>query len=148
MLFLLLSFYKPGLPLAGSAAAISLSTALLLHMVAIGTRMIILERPPVGTLYESVLFVALIAALAGIMAALRLKNKTACRGGVLCGTCLAGCGAVTIPDSSNFDVLGAVLNTNFWLATHVLIITAGYGFCVITALLVSYAADERRQTAL
>jgi len=33
----------------------------------------------------------------------------------------------------DFKVLDAVLNTNFWLATHVLFVTIGYGWCFLTA---------------
>lgn len=32
----------------------------------------------------------------------------------------------------------AVLNTNFWLATHVTIITAGYGMCVLAACMAHF----------
>jgi cytochrome c biogenesis factor len=32
-------------------------------------------------------------------------------------------------------MLDAVLNTNFWLATHVLVVTMGYGWCFLTAVI-------------
>ncbi|HRQ60885.1 MAG TPA: hypothetical protein PLO23_05170, partial [Alphaproteobacteria bacterium] len=38
-------------------------------------------------------------------------------------------------DPAALDVLGAVLDTNFWLGTHVLVITSGYGMCILAALL-------------
>jgi len=39
------------------------------------------------------------------------------------------------PDGDEFPLLDAVLNTNFWLATHVICITIGYGWCVLVSLI-------------
>lgn len=41
--------------------------------------------------------------------------------------------SLTEPDT--LKVLTAVLNTNFWLATHVLCITAGYAWCLVVSLM-------------
>src|SRR5690606_33290511 len=42
---------------------------------------------------------------------------------------------VALTTSDSLEVLAAVLNTNFWLATHVVCVTAGYALCVISAAL-------------
>lgn len=120
--------------LAFLAAKITAAGAILSHSAGIALRVIILDRPPVGTLYESVLFVAVICA--GIGLALSFKKQ----GGfaLLCGT-FSALGLLMIApfiagDNQTLGVLAAVLNTNFWLATHVLCITIGYGICVMAAL--------------
>jgi ABC-type transport system involved in cytochrome c biogenesis permease subunit len=40
---------------------------------------------------------------------------------------------VFAPEGDSLETLVAVLNTSFWLGTHVLCITAGYGLCLLTA---------------
>ena len=40
-----------------------------------------------------------------------------------------------LQNNDSLELLVAVLNTNFWLATHVLSITAGYGVCILAACL-------------
>ena len=103
------------------------------HLAAIVLRVLILSRPPVGTLYESVLFVAFICVLAaGIFEALK-KDGNGVMMGATTGLLLLFC-AGSFSGEDSMGVLVAVLNTNFWLATHVLCITMGYAFCLITAM--------------
>ena len=105
-----------------------------MHAASILIRVYILERPPVGTLYESLLFVSLIAVLMGLFIERRLHNYL----GLLVAT-VAGSGLLIASQSfSGEDTMGmliAVLNTNFWLATHVLCVTTGYGFGLVTGLI-------------
>jgi ABC-type transport system involved in cytochrome c biogenesis permease subunit len=99
------------------------------------TRIIILERPPVSTLYESVLFVALIAALLG---ALMDRGKTSHEGKLiasLLGAFLMGISGIFAVGADTLGVVIAVLNTDFWLATHVITITAGYGIALVAGTL-------------
>lgn len=101
---------------------------------AIIARMIILGRPPVGTLYESILFVAAICALVSFFIERKRKDGTGLLIGSLTGIFLLFAGE-SFAEDDTMKMLVAVLNTNFWLATHVLCITIGYGWCLITALL-------------
>ncbi len=105
-----------------------------LHFIAIAARIYILERPPVGTLYESLLFVSLIAVLFGLLIEFRLRNSLG-----LLVSCLLGSLLLFASQSfSGEDTMGmliAVLNTNFWLATHVLCITTGYGFGLVAGII-------------
>ena len=106
-----------------------------LHIAAINLRIYILDRPPVGTLYESVLFVSLICAGAGLRIGLSRKSPLTIATGLVAAIALLLSSALFQPASGGLDVLVAVLNTNFWLTTHVLIITAGYGLCILAACL-------------
>lgn len=107
---------------------------LLSHIVFIIFRVIILERPPVGTLYESLLFVSLICTV--VIFAMALKQKQEGRAqsiiiGALSGFVLLFV-SYGLKDTNSMPTLVAVLNTNFWLAVHVLCITIGYGFCLLS----------------
>lgn len=120
---------KPKLP--AILAAFGIGT----HITALALRIYILERPPVGTLYESILFVSLICAGFGLRVALARKSPLTLVAGLASAIALLLCAPVFQPASGNLEVLVAALNTNFWLTTHVLIITAGYGICILTACL-------------
>ncbi len=101
---------------------------------AIISRVLILERPPVGTLYESILFVAAICSIVSFFLESKRKDGTGILLGSLSGLFLLFA-AESFAEDDTMKMLVAVLNTNLWLATHVLCITIGYGWCLITALL-------------
>ncbi|MBU0799373.1 MAG: cytochrome c biogenesis protein CcsA [Alphaproteobacteria bacterium] len=104
----------------------------LIHTAGIALRVYILDRPPVGTLYESVLFVSLITVITALIAGRRQAAIIAA--GALAGAGLLIMAPFLIRGGDTMPVLVAVLNTNFWLATHVIIITAGYGFALLCGL--------------
>jgi len=117
-------------PLLFKLAAASLCLGILPHLLDILLRVYILDRPPVGTLYESVIFVSLICAIGALFFEKKTKNGLSILTGALVAASLIAISkAFSIGD--NLEVLIAVLNTNFWLATHVLCITIGYGWCVL-----------------
>jgi len=114
---------------------LSLMAGLIIQGLGLAFRIYVMERPPVGTLYESILFVGLVAPLISLFVEKRLKNA----GGLLCGS-IAGVmlgllAQSMVGEEDNMKVLGAVLNTRFWLTTHVLCITIGYGWCLLTSIL-------------
>lgn len=104
-----------------------------LHIAAIVARIYILGRPPVGTLYESVLFVSLICAMPGVIAAMKKPVSLFSAAGFISAAMLLLIAPVALPRGDSLEVLVAVLNTNFWLATHVICITIGYGVCILAA---------------
>lgn len=110
------------------------SAGVLAHASHIGIRIFILDRPPVGTLYESVLFVSFICALTMLFVSLKQQTNKQLNsifiGSIIAFLLLSISNGLT--DSNNMQTLSAVLNTNFWLATHVLCITIGYGFSILT----------------
>jgi ABC-type transport system involved in cytochrome c biogenesis permease subunit len=116
--------------------AIALAVSgLMVQATGLGLRMYILNRPPVGTLYESVLFVSWVAAFVALL------SKWRGRDGLLlgCGLVIAAGLLLLAPalqkDRESLTTLAAVLNTNFWLATHVICITIGYGACLVVSVL-------------
>jgi len=91
------------------------------------TRMLIQGRPPVTNLYSSAVFVGLIAVLLSLFLERIYKNGI--------GSAVAGLiGFSTLIIAHNLSLSGdtmemmqAVLDSNFWLATHVVTVTMGYG---------------------
>lgn len=109
-----------------------------LHSLAMIVRMMILGRPPVSNLYESVLFVSLLTAAIG--GALAWKEQKA-----IIAIFASAMAALLLLVSQNLlggqeqlPVVMAVLNTDFWLATHVVCITAGYAAAIIASLMAHY----------
>ncbi len=103
--------------------------ATLLLAAGITLRCIIRERPPVTTLYETILFSTLVAA--GVALFMEFINRR--RVGLFLSTTL---GALGLFLANKYEIregadtmpsMIAVLDTNFWLATHVTTITIGYG---------------------
>lgn len=115
------------------------------HAMGIALRVYVLQRPPVGTLYESVLFVSLICVFAALILCFRSGRVLYLLGGALAGLILLAVAPVTMPQGSSLQMLSAVLNTNFWLATHVLCITAGYGLCIITAVFAHFELFTKKE---
>jgi ABC-type transport system involved in cytochrome c biogenesis permease subunit len=113
----------------------SLCLGFCIHAAGIGARMFILSRPPVGTLYESILFVGAVSVLYTLYAFVRTQKTLWIWLGALIGAVLHQLGFAHDQGGDSMMMLTAVLNTNFWLSTHVTVITAGYAFCIITALL-------------
>jgi ABC-type transport system involved in cytochrome c biogenesis permease subunit len=121
-------------PLGHSAFALVAFT-LVVHTVALVTRMYLSGRPPVTNLYSSAIFIG------WGMVILGLVLERFYRLGV--GTTLAAvAGFVTLliadilaADGDTMEVLQAVLDTQFWLATHVTCITLGYATTFVAGLL-------------
>jgi ABC-type transport system involved in cytochrome c biogenesis permease subunit len=111
-------------------------------------RILLLSRPPVATLYESILFVGWISALLGLAIEYTQQdahaqhpnpNRRQNSLGLLLGAGTAGLLQWIANDyaleGDTLHVLLAVLNTNFWLGTHVIAITIGYGTCLLAGTL-------------
>lgn len=109
--------------------------AVVLITAALLARVYMLERPPVGTLYESMLFVTAILGL-GILGMTRRHDQPGfLAGGAIASLLMLIVAPAVKPDVESMTTLTAVLNTNFWLTVHVLCITAGYGACILTSVL-------------
>lgn len=119
-----------------------LSASVLIQIIGICLRIYILDRPPISTLYETVIFVSALSMLYLIILAFRNPGHLWVWMCFILGILFHIVGFSHSQDSDSFVVLVAVLNTNFWLTTHVICITAGYGFCAITSILSHYAIGD------
>ena len=112
-----------------------ISCGFLLHGFGLLSRMVIMQRPPVSTLYESILFVSFILVLFALIFELIRKDTIGILIGVVGGSLLHFVGFKYAADGDTLGMLVAVLNSNFWLATHVTTITIGYGVSLVAGLM-------------
>ena len=116
------------------ASLLLLVLGLVPHTFGLVLRILITDRPPVTNLFETFVFVGWGAAVCGIAMEYLRKHYLGLFSGLAGGFVfflLSGkfAAADTMP------VLQAVLDTNFWLSTHVTVITAGYMACCVAGLI-------------
>lgn len=103
-----------------------LTSGLIVHTIAIVLRIYLQERPPVTNLYSSAVFVGWAAVAVGI-----LLERIHRIGIAALGSGAVGFATLVIAhnlgnDGDTMQMMQAVLDDNFWLATHVVVITLGY----------------------
>jgi ABC-type transport system involved in cytochrome c biogenesis permease subunit len=110
------------------ASSVLTVAALLVLGVGITLRCILRERPPVSTLYESILFIA----FCGVLTAMIIEWVNRQRIALFLATLLGSLGLFLagwyeeVSGTDTMPQLQAVLDTNFWLSTHVTTVTIGY----------------------
>ena len=118
------------------AAFFLLMLALSIHLFGLVSRVVISGRPPVTNLYSSALFASaglvVLMLVVELITKIGMGNAAASLGGFLA---LMWAWTMTIADGDTFTVMQAVLDTQFWLATHVVIITLGYSATLGAGLL-------------
>jgi ABC-type transport system involved in cytochrome c biogenesis permease subunit len=124
-LLAVLSWVGWSAPLSRAALWLTAGT-LVLHTLAIVARVYISGRPPVTNLYTTAIFIGWVCAVCGFILELVYRLGF---GSVVAG--IAGFVTLTIGDGlaargDTFTVMQAVLDTQFWLATHVVTINTGY----------------------
>jgi len=108
----------------------------ILHTAALGYRMWLHGRPPVTNLYSTGIFVAWGAVGLGIMLERVWKNGIgAAATGITGFVSLIIAHNLGLSGEDNLESVRAVLDTNFWLATHVTIVTLGYSATFVAGLL-------------
>jgi len=98
-------------------------------------RCIIRGRPPISTLYETILFITAVCVLVALFIEAVNRRRVALSVGSFLGSLgmfLAGRYEITNAQDT-MPQLVAVLDTNFWLATHVTIINVGYAAGMLAA---------------
>lgn len=114
-------------PRQGRPIAFALLTiAIILHFFGILSRMYIQERPPVTNLYSSALFIGAIAVLGTLFIERALKNNLGLLLGALIGFATLQISDKLAESGDTLEMMRAVLDSNFWLATHVVVVTIGY----------------------
>ena len=109
--------------------------ALAIHTFGLVSRMYLQERPPVTNLYSSAIFIGWGAVIVALILERIFRDGigAACAGAIGFITLiithhLAGSG-------DTLEMLQAVLDTNIWLATHVVAITTGYSAMFLAGML-------------
>jgi ABC-type transport system involved in cytochrome c biogenesis permease subunit len=112
-----------------------LMLALAIHSFGLFSRMYLQERPPVTNLYSSAIFIGWGAVIVALILERIFQDGigAACAGAIgfvtlIIAHHLAGSG-------DTLEMLQAVLDTNIWLATHVVAITTGYSAMFLAGML-------------
>ncbi len=106
-----------------------------LHTFGLVFRMVLEGRPPVTNLYSSAIFIGWGALILGVVLE---RIYRICIGLIVAS--LAGFTTLLIAHNlalggDTMEMLRAVLDTNFWLATHVVVVTLGYASTFVAGLL-------------
>ncbi|MGB9157731.1 MAG: cytochrome c biogenesis protein CcsA, partial [Chthoniobacterales bacterium] len=117
------------------AAFYLLLIAIAVHTFGLVSRMYLQERPPVTNLYSSAIFIGWGAVIVALILERIFRDGigAACAGAIgfitlIIAHHLAGNG-------DTLEMLQAVLDTNIWLATHVVAITTGYSAMFLAGML-------------
>jgi ABC-type transport system involved in cytochrome c biogenesis permease subunit len=109
--------------------------AFIIHTIGLVYRMVLEGRPPVTNLYSSAIFIGWGACLLGIILERFHKNGI----GLVVAS---GIGFITLIiahhlalEGDTMEMMRAVLDTNFWLATHVVAVTVGYASTFVAGFL-------------
>lgn len=111
-----------------------LSVAFVVHTGGLLARLIISGRPPVTNLYSSAVFIGWGCVLLGMLFELVYRIGIGNLVAGVAGYATLLIAEVLASDGDTFTVLQAVLDTQFWLATHVTCITLGYATTYLAGL--------------
>ena len=117
------------------AAVWLIGLAFVIHTIGLVYRMVLEGRPPVTNLYSSAIFIGWGAVLLGLILEKFHRNGI---GAVVA----SGIGFLTLIiahhlalEGDTMEMMRAVLDTNFWLATHVVAVTVGYASTFVAGFL-------------
>jgi ABC-type transport system involved in cytochrome c biogenesis permease subunit len=112
-----------------------ISLAFVIHTAGLIYRMALEGRPPVTNLYSSAIFIGWGAVVLGLILEKIHRNGIG-------AVAAAGIGFITLViaqnlavDGDTMEMMRAVLDTNFWLATHVVAVTTGYASTFVAGFL-------------
>jgi len=109
--------------------------ALIIHTTGLVFRMALEGRPPVTNLYSSAIFIGWGACVLGLVLESFWKNAIG-----LVVACVIGFITLIIAhflalSGDTMEMMRAVLDTNMWLATHVVVVTLGYASTFVAGFL-------------
>lgn len=119
----------------GRSAYYLLALGFVLMTAGIGVRMWLEGRPPVTNLYSSALFVAWgSVGLCLVLEKIHPRGLASAVGGIIGFSGLIIAHHLSL-SGDTLEMMRAVLDSNFWLATHVVIITIGYSATYLAGFL-------------
>ncbi len=116
-------------------SALLIFLGFLAHTFGLAARMLIMGRPPVTNLYETFIFVAWTAVIMGLVMSGLQKQGLGLLAGGLAGLVFLVIAGRYGMDGDTMGMLAAVLDSNLWLATHVVTIALGYAGCVVAGVI-------------
>lgn len=124
--FLILTFFKKKGSKIRLLGMLLLGAAVFFHTFGLVLRVLILARPPVSNMYESMIYMNWILIVAAVIFSLVKKNASVAAIGALISAIIMIYGNL-LPIDTNLEVLVPVLRSNYWLTIHVMTIVSSYG---------------------
>lgn len=109
--------------------------AWILHTLGLVARMYLEKRPPVTNLYSSAVFIGWGAVLLGLLLERIYRDGIGAVVAALVGFTTQIIALNLALGGDTMEMMRAVLDSNFWLATHVVVITLGYSAMFVAGLL-------------
>ncbi len=119
----------------GGAAFVLIALAWLGATGGIITRMCLDGRPPVTNLYSSALFVGWGAVLLCLVLEWIYRNAIGSAAAGMIGFCTLLIAQYLSFSGDTLEMMRAVLDSNFWLATHVVVVSTGYASTFLAGFL-------------
>lgn len=125
-----------------------LTAAFSLHSIGLILRMWLHGRPPVTNLYSSAVFVGWVAILLCLIVEKRFKNGVGQWVAAVTGFLTLIIAHHLAIQGDTLEMMQAVLDSNFWLATHVITINIGYAGTLVMGMIAHlYVIRRLRGTA-
>lgn len=116
---------------------VSLSIGLIIHTLLLALRCFVLQRPPVSNMFETVIYVPWVAMLLGLGLFAVLRHYI-----VLIAATIASASLLILLKLTDVDArmenVQAVLDSQYWLIVHVLMIVASYGVFIVCGVLAHF----------
>lgn len=112
----------------------AMTAALICHTALLAMRCYILQRPPVSNMFETVIYVPWVAGCASLLIPGFRRQPFAMIAACIASVVLLLIIQVTALNQS-LDQVQAVLDSQFWLMIHVLLVVGSYGIFILGAIL-------------
>ncbi len=109
--------------------------ALAVHTTGLVYRMVLEGRPPVTNLYSSAIFIGWGATILGLVLERFWRNSIGVMVSAIIGFLTLIIAHHLRLGGDTMEMMRAVLDTNFWLATHVVVVTLGYASTFVAGCL-------------
>ncbi len=107
----------------------------IIHTIGLVFRMYLEGRPPVTNLYSSAIFIGWAAVILGMVLERIYRDGIGCVVGAFAGFVTLIIAHNLALSGDTMEMMRAVLDTNFWLATHVVTVTLGYASTFVAGFL-------------
>jgi ABC-type transport system involved in cytochrome c biogenesis permease subunit len=138
LLLALLSWFIPWFNLADllrRSAFYLVGLAWFIHTFGLVFRMYLEGRPPVTNLYSSAIFIGWGAVILGMVLEKIYRDGIGCVVAAFAGYVTLIIAEHLALEGDTMEMMRAVLDTNFWLATHVVVVTLGYASTFVAGFL-------------
>jgi len=109
--------------------------AVIVHTAGLTFRIVLQGRPPVTNLYSSAIFIGWVCVLLGILLEWIYKIGLAGMASAIIGFATLIVAHNLANTGDTMEMMQAVLDSNFWLATHVVVVTIGYSATFLAGFL-------------